>query len=297
MKCMNHELVTVIITTYKRSDMLETAIESVLNQTYQNLEIIVVDDNHPDSIYRKNTERKMKKYLDNNKVIYIKHSKNLNGASARNTGIKNSKGYYITYLDDDDTYRRKKIEKQVKYLKEHSEYDAVYCGWHKNNMDEIPTETGDLTFGVLSSYRNVITNTIMMKKEATLKIKGWDTSFSRNQEAAFLLRYFNMGYKIGVISEVLVDFDMSDRSNEADPKEAEKNMCYFLEHHESLIKKMSKTEQKIIYSRRFRDLFLNYIKNKEYGIAVKLYFKTSLKHPVEFNKELIDFTFNRIFKR
>ena len=109
----NQPLVSVIIPTYKRLGMLGRAIDSVLNQTYNNIEIIIVDDNNEDSEYRKETERFMKKYDDNIEIKYVKHKQNKNGAAARNTGINNANGVYIAFLDDDDEFSPKKIELQI----------------------------------------------------------------------------------------------------------------------------------------------------------------------------------------
>src|SRR5699024_12399636 len=100
--------VSVIMPTYKRADMLERAINSVLNQTYNDVELIVVDDNNPNTVYRKETSKVMKKYKNYNRVRYIKHERNMNGAVARNTGIFYSTGELITFLDDDDWYDEKK---------------------------------------------------------------------------------------------------------------------------------------------------------------------------------------------
>lgn len=87
---MSDKLVSVIIPTYKRSDCLPNAIKSVLNQTYKDIEIIVVDDNDPESEYRKNTEKVMEGFSQYSNVIYIKHDINRNGSVARNTGFKDS---------------------------------------------------------------------------------------------------------------------------------------------------------------------------------------------------------------
>ena len=104
--------VSVIIPTYKGSDNLIRAIKSVLNQTYKNIEIIVVDDNDENSIFRKENEERLKSFIDDNKIIYLKHKCNKNGAAARNTGLRKSSGAYITFLDDDDyfLYNKKVIE-------------------------------------------------------------------------------------------------------------------------------------------------------------------------------------------
>ena len=106
-------LVSVIIPTYKRSDMLPRAINSVLKQTYENVQVVVVDDNDSNSEYRRCTEKQMSFYANDKRVKYIRHCKNSNGAVARNTGIKNADGEIITFLDDDDVYQTDKIKKQV----------------------------------------------------------------------------------------------------------------------------------------------------------------------------------------
>ena len=68
-------LVSVIIPTYKRSDMLIQAIDSVINQTYSNLEIIVIDDNDPNSKYRIETKEKLSTYIESGTIIYIENEK------------------------------------------------------------------------------------------------------------------------------------------------------------------------------------------------------------------------------
>ena len=123
---MNKNLkVSTIITTYRRADMLKRAIDSVLNQTYSNIEVIVVDDNDEKSEDRKNTEEIMTSYANNPKVKYIKHKVNMNGAAARNTGIKNSTGEIVCFLDDDDWYLETKIEKQLEFLCKNKDYKAI----------------------------------------------------------------------------------------------------------------------------------------------------------------------------
>lgn len=97
-------LVSVIIPTYKRPQMLGRAIDSVLSQNYENLEVVVVDDNTDDDEFRLETIRFMAKYASDSRVKYIKHRINQNGSSARNSGILHAKGEYIAFLDDDDFF-------------------------------------------------------------------------------------------------------------------------------------------------------------------------------------------------
>mgnify|MGYP000996680762 CR=1 FL=1 len=293
-------LVSVIITTYKRADMLERAVKSVLNQDYKNLEIIIVDDNDPNSEYRINTEAIMLKFLNFENIKYFKHGKNLNGSAARNTGIKNAVGEFVCFLDDDDTYRPEKVREQVEFLINNREFNAVYCGWNRDNKEVIPTISGDLTFEILSGVSLVYTNVIMMKREVALSFGGWDESFRRNQEAAFLLRYFKCGHKIGVVSKVLVDFDTSDRSNSSNPQQNEKDFDYFLLTHKEQIENCaSKTPlmKSIIYSYRYRGVLLSYIKNKDLVGAIRLYIKMIKKYPVRYNADIIKYFIRRLQKK
>lgn len=97
-------LVSVIIPTYKRPNMLGRAIDSVLGQSYTNIEVVVVDDNSDGDKYRLETIQYMERYANDYRVKYIKHKTNQNGSAARNTGIQNSVGEYIAFLDDDDYF-------------------------------------------------------------------------------------------------------------------------------------------------------------------------------------------------
>lgn len=290
-------LVSVIITTFKRSDMLKRAVLSVINQDYANIEIIVVDDNDPDSQYRILTERVMSGLSESYKLTYLKHSKNMNGSAARNTGIHGASGEFVCFLDDDDTYRPEKVRLQVDFLLAHTEYNAVYCGWEKDSKTVKPTKSGDLTFELLSGTDLIYTNVIMMKRDIAIGFGGWDVTFRRNQEAAFLLRYFRQGHKIGVVSEVLVDFDSSDRSNASKPKQNEKDFEYFLSVHEDLIdtcEKISTGRKNQIYSYRYRGVLLSYLKNKDLVGAGKIYFKMIKRAPIRFNADLIKYIFRKV---
>ena len=87
-------LVTTVITTYKGLDTIKRAVESVLSQTYRNIETIVVDDNGLGSEAQIATENIIKQYPE---VIYIPHKINKNGSAARNTGLKRAKGKYLLF--------------------------------------------------------------------------------------------------------------------------------------------------------------------------------------------------------
>lgn len=296
---MENLKVSVIITTYKRANMLSRAINSVLNQTYKNIEVIVVDDNNSDSDHRRNTESIMKQYYNDERVVYVKHKTNKNGAAARNTGTKIASGQVITFLDDDDYYLNMKVEKQLAYLLNNRQYSMVYCGYNRENRDIISNLEGDLSLEILSGRNLIYTNCIMIWKECSDSFGGWNESFKRNQEAVFLLRAFNRGYKIGVVPEVLVRFDVSDRSNALDGIDNENQYVQFLEEHNKIIDKLDyekKGCKKLIYTYRYRGIFLNYLKIKDLKNALRIYLKMSRKMPIYFNIFLIKYVKNRLIK-
>ena len=125
---MDKNLVSVVITTYRRPpEIVNRAIKSVINQTYRNLEIIIIDDSPDDFKERKDVEKMILSIKEKDKRIrYIKHTENKGACAARNTGIVNSHGNFIAFLDDDDEWLPAKIEKQLELFKD-PEVGLVYC--------------------------------------------------------------------------------------------------------------------------------------------------------------------------
>ena len=113
-KLDSRSLVSIIIPVYNAEKFINDTINTVLNQTYENWELILVDDCSADK-----SVEVINKYL-NHKIHVYKLEKNSGAAIARNTGIKAAKGKYICFLDADDLWEKDKIEKQVKFMKENN---------------------------------------------------------------------------------------------------------------------------------------------------------------------------------
>ena len=198
------ELVTVIITTYKRSNVIERAIKSVLNQTYKNIEIIVVDDNANIPEERKKTAEIIEKYP---KIIYIKNAKNLGGALARNEGIYRAKGKYIAFLDDDDEYRKDKIEKQYKLYKQHEneKVGLIFCN------------EKDIDYNESLMYQQMIeciapTSFWFVPKKVLEEINYFEDTPCK-QDSIVLLKIINSGYIVYKVPENLVIFNEHASNN------------------------------------------------------------------------------------
>lgn len=215
-----NNLVTVVIPTYKRPNQLKRTIDSCLSQSYSNIEIIVVDDNSPETEYRKTTEKVMHQYSNNEKVVYIKHAKNRNGSAARNTGLANANGQYITFVDDDDILYQEKLSKQVAVLDNSDiQIGGVTCGYEYLRNDvhckvNYSIKCGNMQRDIfLIEWATGSSSAPLYKMEAMRRINGYDDKFSRLQDWEMLIRFFEL-YSIEMIDEVLITVDKDDRQNE-----------------------------------------------------------------------------------
>lgn len=246
---------SVIITTYHNEKLLNRAVESVLHQTYERIELIVVDDNPPDSNARKATEAVMEKYPQ---AVYLKHSENRNGAAARNTGIRAAKGEYIAFLDNDDVYFSGHVADCVNILEEHPEYGAVLCGVVKVGggicWDLIPAVTGDavkelfLRETALGTGSNIFVRTFLVKD-----IKGFDESFQRHQDVEFCIRLFSKCRTFG-LPEVQIVKGMDGFSNIPDFERFLQTKKHFIAKFRGEIEALNEQEQKRYFSGQYSSL-------------------------------------------
>ena len=217
---MKDVFLTIIIPTYKRSDNLDRAINSIINQE-GSFEIIVVDDNDSDSVYRIENEKIMEKYNNINNIIYLKHEKNKNGASARNTGIKKASGKYITFLDDDDEFDKNRISSIESVLK-NSDIDFACSGFIiKRNgvvkvkkMPDFNYSNKELQYMLLcqESFFGTGSN-IICRKDIVNKINGFDVNFIRHQDMEFVIRVLDVAKKIAVIEDYSIIKNSDENNN------------------------------------------------------------------------------------
>lgn len=254
-------MISVIIPTYKRSENLANAIESVLSQN-GDFELIVVDDNDPNTEYRKANEKLIEKYIDNSRFTYIKHNKNKNGAAARNTGINASKGDYVTFLDDDDIFcdnRIKKVEEAIK--KENPDFICTGVTIKKNGIVErniVPNLSKDITklqIDLLNqkSFFGTGSN-IICRKEIVTKIKGFDEKFRRNQDIEFAIRVLDYAKKVKCIPELLVIKNVDDYMNVPTLKVMMETKNMFLNKFSYILDKLPKNEKKEIIKNNYSEL-------------------------------------------
>ncbi|TBX66359.1 glycosyltransferase family 2 protein [Flavobacterium silvisoli] len=208
---ITNPLVSVIIPTYKRSDYLMRAIDSVLNQTYKNIEIIVVDDNDNNSESRKLTHQKLEGLINDKKIIYLKHESNKGLSAARNTGLLNAKGDYISFLDDDDEFHPQKTEVQLKIFKNSdSNVGLVYSAFLRIDVE---TRTETIVYPKYKgNVRSILglnhigpPSMVMCSREAVDKIGGFDVAFRSREDIEFYYRLSEF-FTVDYTDEVLMSY-------------------------------------------------------------------------------------------
>lgn len=206
-------LVSVVIPTYSRNDMLERAINCIQKQTHQNLDIIVVDDNPPESEFRLSTQKIMQKYATDERIRYIQNPQNLGGAGARNVGIEASKGEYIAFLDDDDECYPQKIEKQLQVFvdSKSDKLALVYCDVEhigvNNHVDCVIRKRyrGNCLYEAIED--DCIASTSMwLVKKSILESVGNFSIVPCKQDSTVILKLLDKGYEVDFVPEVLCSY-------------------------------------------------------------------------------------------
>ena len=207
--------ISVVIPTYNREKLIIKAIKSALNQTYSNIEVIIVDDCSTD-----NTVIEVKKIHDSRiKIIKLRHKKG--GNYARNKGIRLSTGEFIAFLDSDDIFYHDKLEKQINNIKnKKSDFDFCKIYIHinitfstsfilPNRSQEESIINGDI-FEELTKDNFISTQSILVKKKVIENI-FFDINLPRLQDYDLLLRIIPK-VKVSFTNEVLVDINIQKDS-------------------------------------------------------------------------------------
>lgn len=165
-------LVSVIIPVYNRSGLLRRALKSVLNQTYKNLEVVIVDDGSDDGI---DVNDSIKRY--DGRFLLVRQPENLGVSSARNAGFEQSRGEWIAFLDSDDEWHRDKVSRQVEWLEKNPGFRIVQTReiWIRRGVRVNPPRTHEKIGGEIfkeSLERCMITPSSVMLERGLFKEAG-----------------------------------------------------------------------------------------------------------------------------
>lgn len=193
--------VSIIIPTFNREIFIQKAIDSVLSQSYRDFELFVIDDGSRDR-----TPEIISKYK--RKIFYV-YIKNSGVSKARNTGIRLSRGKYISFLDSDDYWKPEKLEKQIDFMENHPEIFISQTGeiWIRNGKRVNPKKkhekrSGDI-FKKSLELCAVTPSSVMIRKELFETIGFFDESFPVCEDYDLWLRV-TCRYNVGLISDKLV---------------------------------------------------------------------------------------------
>ena len=179
----NAPLVSVYMPTHNRADLLPRAIESVLNQTYKNIELIIVDDGSTDG-----TQDVLKKYANaDSRLRFFTHDEPKGACAARNFAIRNAKGFYITGIDDDDEFTNERIRSLL------DNYDVSFSFVYADDLrieekrKKLISKKAEVEFDDLL-YFNCVGNQIFTERSKVIEVGLFDEGLLAAQDYDLWLR-------------------------------------------------------------------------------------------------------------
>lgn len=272
------DLVSVIIPTYNRSEMLKKALGSVLHQTYQNFEVIIIDNNSSDD-----TDNMVMSF-DDERVKLLKINNNGIIAASRNLGINHSKGKWIAFLDSDDWWLPNKLEKVVKFCD--SGYDLCYhdlrivkkfrsLNFYKRKI--FSYQVSKPVFNDLINLGNPICNSSVVASASLLKDIGGlceDIDLIASEDYDCWIRLSKLTEKFKYIPETLGYYGIGS-SNSYNPDLSISNLEYIDQKYIASFVKEKKIDQPVWWMYAYaRALYLK----GNYVDARKLLFKLTKRH-------------------
>lgn len=297
--------VSVITPTYKReTKYLLRAIESIKEGSYENVEIVVVDDNPPDSKYRKDVVEFMKRYESDNNVIYFMNPKNVGGSLARNNGISVASGEYITFLDDDDRYLPRKIEKQINFMLDKG-CDMSFSNLKIVNEDDVLIDFREHTSVKSFEKEDLLKHHIMkhltgtptfMYKALKLREIGGFEDAKIGQEFYLMLKSIENDLDICYLNDcdVVAYVHSGERISQGKNKIVGENELYNFKR--KYFDLFSLREKMYIRFRHYAVMAVSYKRDKEYIKALKSTLIMFISSPIDFVNEGFKFVFSKFNK-
>lgn len=214
-------MISVVIPTYNRAGVIVRSVESVLNQTYRDIEVIVVDDCSTDDT------RAVLETIKDERLRYYCLEKNSGACAARNKGIELSRGEYIAFQDSDDEFLPNKMELQLNTLLEKGA-DIVFCAFEKIFSDGvrqyIPENAAE---GFLSQreliYDSLVSTQTILGKAEVIRSVGFDVTMPRMQDYDFIIRASGQ-YSVYFLNRALVNVYEQPDSITATPRQYQKRL-------------------------------------------------------------------------
>jgi len=201
--------ISVIIPMYNSAKYIEECVQSVLNQTYKNIELIIVDDMSSDNSVE------IVERFDDDRIKLIKLAKNVGAALARNRGIDEATGECICFIDSDDYWIADKLEKQIRFI-EKNDYTFIYSDYAYLNMDgttHIAHVPKSITYKQALKNTAIFTSTVMFNMNYLSKEDIYMPNIKRGQDTATWWQILKKGIEAHAINEVLAFYRRGDKKS------------------------------------------------------------------------------------
>lgn len=244
-------LVSVVTPTYRRADLLVKAIETTLAQTYRNIELLVVDDNVKGDEYSRKLREIIARFPDK-RLHLVEQEKHVNGAAARNAGIRAAKGEYIAFLDDDDYWEPQKIERQVALLSSLDEsWGAVSCLMrvylHGRLLAcAIPYRDGSILLDLLTRRTSMGTGALLIRRTALDDSGYFDESLDRHQDLQLFARLAEK-YKIKLDRVYLHNREYKDGQNRPGPEQLQRIKAAYYHSIQDILDRLKPSDLRKVY--------------------------------------------------
>jgi glycosyltransferase involved in cell wall biosynthesis len=280
-------LVSVVIPTYNHANFLEVALQSVIDQTYHNWEIIVVDNHSTD-----NTDEIVNKFKEYNIKLYKIHNNGIIGAS-RNLGIKEAKGEWVAFLDSDDIWYKEKLERSLYALQDNSDVNVISTDEIMVNL--ITGEKQVLYHGPYCQnfYKTLLINGNRLSTSATLVKKTFlDTTgilfrekkeFVTAEDYDFWMQLANADPGFVFVRSIQGEYIIHANNHSGQIKKHLTSVEAVLKDHVFLIQQFTNQKQrlwKFVSARFLLNSGINFLRLRNYGLAIKIIIGTLVKQPL-----------------
>jgi len=264
-------LVSIIIPSYNRpAAFVRRAIDSALRQTYENIEVIVVDDNPPGSPARAALSALLAEYAGDGRVRAVVNPVNLGGSEARNAGVRAARGEYLAFLDDDDEFRPEKTAAQMALMLK-DDLDMSFSDFKLvaddgrvmdyRHFEDIPAFDRESLFKYHMLRHMTGTTTFMYRAEALRKIGGFQKA-ATGQEFYLMQRTIEQGLKIGYLpgDYIIAHYHEEGRISSGPGKIKGENALY--EFKKKYFDRLTPRERRFVRFRHYAVLTVVYLRDR-----------------------------------
>lgn len=266
-------MISIIVPTFKRPDRLLRGLKSVLNQTFDDFEVLVIDDDP--------SENELQKVLDslNDERLHLYKNNRTKGANgARNTGILHAKGAYLAFMDDDDEWLPEYLNSQYNSLEKADEsYGLVHANYlveeDQNWKEKHQNFEGDILSELITDQFRIGSGSNIFVKKSVIEITGlWDEEMKRQQDLEFLVRVL-ANFK--ACSNPYIGLKVYGH-NDPSPEKTFATREFYVEKIKTYLNSLTREDQNLFYSNHYRRQTNYLMKMKSYQKAIS-YWKKAAK--------------------